>query len=67
MFNAGLILFCMVFQKFPFIHAVPQDKNYRFVVDDDADSFWAKHRQEGINVDAVSKECKQLIFWLLMR
>lgn len=65
MFNAGIVLFCMVFRRFPFGKAVKQDKCYRHVVADNAEEFWAS--QEGLNVEGASAECKSLIYSFLCR
>jgi len=66
-FNAGIILFCMVFQRMPFGRAVNQDKNYKYVVLDSAKHFWQLHKMQGIPVDSVSNSCKELIWSLLQR
>ena len=42
-FNAGVILFCMVLQKMPFAEASDKDINYKWVVRDNAEQFWKSH------------------------
>ena len=65
-FNSGIILFCMIFQRMPFSRAVAADEFYRYIMADKADSFWKYHRHKGlILVDTVSPSCKSLIFSLL--
>ena len=66
-FNAGIILFCMVFQRMPFGRAVNQDKNYKYVVLDSASHYWQLHKMQGLNVDNVSSSCKELIWSMLQR
>ena len=67
MFNAGIILFCMIFQRMPFERAINQDPVYKYVVLDNAPAFWNEHRKNGLPVDKISSDCKSLIYALLYR
>ena len=40
MFNAGIVLFNMIFMKIPFEKAVRQDPCYKWVHYDNAQKFW---------------------------
>ncbi len=42
-FNAGIILFNMIFQTQPFLNAVSDDPFYKYVVLDQANNFWKAH------------------------
>jgi serine/threonine protein kinase len=39
-FNAGFILFCMIFQRFPFGRASVTDAFYRHIFNNDSEAFW---------------------------
>lgn len=64
-FNSGIILFCMVMKRMPFERAVAEDQFYRCIVCDRADLFWEMQRKEGLNIDVISDDLKDLIFMLL--
>jgi serine/threonine protein kinase len=64
-FNSGIILFCMVMKRMPFERAVAEDQYYRCIVCDRADLFWEMQRKEGLDIDAISNDLKDLIFMLL--
>ena len=64
-FNAGVILFCMVFQVMPFKEAKKDDINYQWIVKDQSARFWKSHEDQGTKVDALSQECKELIYAML--
>ena len=66
-FNCGIILFCLAFKRMPFERAVGNDQFYKFIIVDNAENFWQAHRSSGVDVDAVSENCRQLIFGLLYR
>jgi serine/threonine protein kinase len=66
-FNAGIILFNMIFQTMPFLNAVATDPFYKYVVLDQANNFWKAHQANQVPIDQVSSECKNLIFALLSR
>ena len=51
----------------PFINAEPKDSFYKYVALDQAINFWKAHQNNGVLVDQVSPECKNLIFALLAR
>ena len=64
-FNAGIILFCMIFQRMPFGRAVNQDKNFKYIALDSAEHFWKMHQLQGCAVDKATEPCKQLIWSML--
>ena len=64
-FNSGIILFCMVMKRMPFERAVAEDQYYRCIVCDRADLFWDMQKKEGLNIDVISQDLKDLIFMLL--
>jgi serine/threonine protein kinase len=64
-FNAAIILFCMVFQRMPFGRAINQDKNYKYVVLDSASHYWKMHQMMGVKADSAQASCRELIFSML--
>ena len=64
-FNAGIILFCMVLQKMPFGEASDKDVNYKWVVRDNAEQFWQSHVKQGTPVMNLSQNCREIIFAML--
>ena len=57
----------MVLQKMPFAEASDKDINYKWVVRDNAEEFWKSHSKQGTNVQAISQECRELIYSMLQR
>jgi len=49
----------------PFSRAIKQDEFYKYVVLDNAEYFWKKLKLSGVNIDACSEECRQLIFSMI--
>jgi serine/threonine protein kinase len=66
-FNAGIVLFNMIFQQQPFVDAVPTDPFYKFVMLEQANNFWNAHKTNGVNIDSISPSCKNLVFSMLNR
>ena len=66
-FNAGIILFCMIFQRMPFTRAVNNDKYYKYIVADRTDFYWELHKRDGLKTFNISQECKSLITAMLGR
>ena len=54
-FNAGIVLFNMVFQKMPFGNAIKSDSYYKYIYAEKAEDFWQEHAiKSGLPVDKVS-------------
>jgi serine/threonine protein kinase len=64
-FSIGVILFILVTGKFPFNKAMYNDPHYKFIINDDFDSFWNHvYKSTSINL-SLSEEFKSLINFLL--
>lgn len=42
-FSLGVILFILMFRKYPFAKSTEDDESYQYVIDDDFSSFFNKH------------------------
>ena len=61
MFNAGIVLFNLLFAQGPFYSSAPYDFYYGHLARNQGAEFWAKHAERGLNIADVSKETLRLI------
>ena len=65
-FNAGVVLFRMLFQKCPFAEAKVGDLHYEWVIKGQPKRFWESHENQGLEVEKVSVAARELIYSMLL-
>lgn len=66
-FSLGVLLFCMLFKRMPFHDAKSDDRHYRYIELGQSHNFWKLHKIQGIDIDSVPENCRNLISQMLTR